>query len=131
MSEKWKKVRSDLLRWLTFWLALTGGLAFWQWGAREAMAVLLSALCLALGLWVTELLVSIFMGVRKANATAILLLFTGKILWWGSLFFASRYLPPGLEKPIALGIGAFLLAMVCTGFAHYGMPKISDIGNQG
>ncbi|MGE3261396.1 MAG: hypothetical protein AB7K68_06435 [Bacteriovoracia bacterium] len=125
--EKWRKVRKMLLLALAVSATAAGGLALWLWGVNGALLTVGSSLCLALGLWVTELLIAVLTGVRKANATAILLLLMGKFLWWGALIAGSRFLPSGNEGAIALGIGAFLFSVLITGIVHYGMPRISDV----
>lgn len=123
---KWKKVRKTLLISLGICLLGVAAFGFWQWGGNAAAIIALSGLCLALGLWVTELLVSVLTGVRKANATAVALLLAGKFLWWGALILGAKWVPAGNEVPIALGIGAFLLSVLVTGIVHYGMPQISE-----
>jgi hypothetical protein len=125
--EKWRSVRKTMLTALAICMLLSviGSCLFW--GAFAGIITLTSILCLALGLWVTELLIAVLTGVRKANPTAILLLFTGKFLWWGGLIMGAKYLAPGNEKPIALGIVAFLVSILVTGITHYGMPKISEV----
>ena len=126
MKQKWQQVRLTLLGLLALSAAAAAGFSYVNWGTMAAGSTVATALCLALGIWLTELLVSVFMGVRKANPTAIALLFLGKLVWWGSILVLSRNHAAGMEKPIALGIAAFLFAVTLTGIFHYGMPKISD-----
>lgn len=126
-AEKWRNVRRMVVRTLSITSLCVAGVSFWLDGPTGAAVTILSVLCLALGLWITELLIAVFTGMRKANPTAMALLMLGKVLWWGSLILGAKLLPAGFEKSVALGIGAFLLAVVITGIAHYGMPKISDV----
>ncbi|MGZ3692809.1 MAG: hypothetical protein ACXWQO_01070 [Bdellovibrionota bacterium] len=126
-AEKWRQVRSMMMKALGISVTAAVAFSYYFWALPGAAITLAAALCLALGLWVTEMLVAVLTGVRKANATAIMLLFTGKFLWWGGLIVGARALPPGNEKPIALGIIAFLLSILVTGIAQYGMPTISEV----
>jgi hypothetical protein len=103
--------------------AISGYLIYGNSGAITAFS---SILCLALGFWITESLIGVFTGVKKANSTAIVLLFSGKLAWWVGIFWASRILPKGSEPAVAIGLGSFLLALLLAGVLHYGLPKISD-----
>jgi hypothetical protein len=105
---------------------VSGGATYFFWGARAVVVDEVVILCLASGFWITERLVGIFTLTRKANPTAILLLFTGKLAWWATLIVAARRLPPGLDGAVGLGMGAFLLALVAAMLRHYGMPRISE-----
>lgn len=126
MNEKWKSLRKAIgLGLLGFTFAGTA-FSFWKFGPTGAIVTLISVLCLASGFWITEALVGVFTGVKKANATAIGLLFLGKLGWWALLFFLSRSYPPGSEFPIAIGMGAFLLSLLVGVISQYGWPKISD-----
>ncbi len=116
----------------TLWLAFIGAtalavvLSFVWFGNQGAILTLISSLCLALGFGITEALVGVFTGVKKANTSAIALLFLAKLGWWLGLFMLSRHYPPGTEIPIAMGLGAFLLALFIASLSHFGWPKISD-----
>lgn len=125
-AEKWRKVRQTLLGWLLATLVIAGFASAYFWGIKAAGMVCGTALFLAFGLWITELLMGVLSGVRKANPPAIVLLMAGKLLWWGALILAAKRMPAGNELPIATGIGAFLVAIVITGISHYGMPRISE-----
>jgi hypothetical protein len=123
--EQKKLQRSIYLNFGVFSLisAISGYLMYGNSGAITAFA---STLCLALGFWITESLIGIFTGVKKANFTAIALLFSGKLAWWVGIVWASSILPKGSEPVVAIGLGSFLLALLIAGFMHYGLPKISD-----
>jgi hypothetical protein len=126
MNDKWKKLRRAIVFSLLAATALGMGLSFWKFGSLGALVTAVAALCLALGFWITENLVGCLAGVKKANATAIGLLFLGKLGWWVGLFALAKTYPRGMEVPIAIGIGAFLLALLMGGISQYGWPKISD-----
>jgi hypothetical protein len=126
MNDKWKKLRKAIGLSLLGATVLGMGLSFWAFGPLGALVTAIAALCLALGFWITENLVGCLAGVKKANATAIALLFLGKLAWWVALFALARVYPRGMEFPIAIGIGAFLLALLIGGVSQYGWPKISD-----
>ncbi|MGZ3650673.1 MAG: hypothetical protein ACXVB9_11195 [Bdellovibrionota bacterium] len=122
----WAKVKRTLA-WALLLLAVLGGaLAYIFWGFAGAAADVGVLLCLALGFWVTEGLVGVFTQTKKANPTGVMLLFFGKLAWWGTIFVAARKMPAGLDRPVALGIGSFLLALLVAMVQHYGMPRISD-----
>ena len=104
-----------------------GAFSYWQWGPEFAISTEFVFLCLALGFWVTEMLVGVFTGVKKANATAIALLFFVKLGWWTALFWGARRIPQGHDGAVALGIGGFLLALLFSTLRHYGVPTISDV----
>jgi hypothetical protein len=72
------------------------------------------------------MLIGVFTQTVRANPTAIMLLFMGKLGWWAGLIVAARHLPHGYEGPVGLGMCAFLLAVVIAMIQHYGMPRISD-----
>jgi hypothetical protein len=122
----WKDAKRTLALCLLVATGAGGALAFRLWGPTGAGVFLAGLLCLASGLWVTERLIAVFLGTRKANPTALVFLMTGKVLWWGALFFASRRLPVGYDGAVGLAIGAFLLALLIATVRHYGMPRISE-----
>lgn len=124
--QKWKKVRKSFFYWLLAGMVAGGGAALGFWDFQRALVLEISCLCLALGFWITEMLIGVFTTVKKANASAIVLLFLGKILWWGTLFWCSRHIAPGMEAAVASGIGIFLAALLLSSIQHYGMPRISD-----
>lgn len=123
---KWKSAKRSL----ALSLAVLGAIALvfsWkQWGPQHAFTTGAAALCLALGFWITEMLIGVFTRVKRANATAIGLLFIAKIAWWGVLFYGARHLPAGHDGAVAVGLGTFLLALLFATLRHYGMPRISD-----
>lgn len=126
MNLNWKKVRKAIAGSLLIFTVAGMAISYWKFGPVAAAVTGGAALCLALGFLITELIVGILTGVKKANSTAIALLFLGKLAWWASLFALSRYYPAGTEIPIAIGMGAFILAMVAGVLSQYGWPKISD-----
>lgn len=126
---KWKGVRHTLLWSLMGGALLCGALAYWLWGLDSVITTEFSLLCLALGFWVTEMLVGIFTKVKKANATAIALLLFVKLAWWAAIFWGAKRIPHGHDGAVALGIGTFLLALLFSTLKHYGMPTISDVEN--
>ena len=65
----------------------------------------------------------IFARVKTVSPTAAIFLFTGKLLWWGALLMLSRRIPAGLELSVAIGMGAFLLALVLAVLSHSYLPK--------
>ncbi len=124
--EKWRSVRKSLNLYLGFGTLLGGAFAQYCWNFPGTIAFEAVLLCLALGFWITEMLIGVFTQVKKANPTAIALLFFGKLAWWASIFVGARHLPRGLDAAVALGIGVFLLALLIASIRHYGMPRISD-----
>ncbi len=123
---KWKNVRGTLLWCLVAGAFLNGGISFWLWGSESVFTAEAAFLCLALGFWLTEMLLGVFSGVKRANATAIALLFIAKVAWWVALFWAANRIPPGHNRAVALGVGTFLVALLVSTFKHFGMPTISD-----
>jgi len=126
MNDKWKQLRRSIRITLLVTALLAAGLSFWLWGSASGAVTFVSALCLALGFWVTEGLVGVMTGVKTANGTAIVLLFAAKLAWWGGLFWLAQVYPPGIESAIALGMGAFLVSLLVASIGHFGWPKISD-----
>lgn len=122
----WRKVKKTLLACFVAFAVMAGVLSFTIWGFSPALTTMGVVLCLALGFWITELLIGVFTQTIRANPTAVVLLFLGKLGWWGTLFVAARHMPPGYDRPVGLGIGAFLLALFVGMIRHYGMPRISD-----
>jgi len=108
---------------------LAGAVAAFAWGAKAAAIAVAVILCLALGFWLTEMLIGVFTQTIKANPTAISLMLLGKFAWWAGLILAARHVPPGYEGAIGLGMGAFLLALSVAMIQHYGMPRISHGAN--
>ena len=102
-------------------------LAFYFWGLNGFFGLSLGFILLYLGFALLEKLIGILTGTIKANPTAALMVFTGKMLWWVALFYVAKKLPNEWRAPLALGMGGFLLAIVITGVAHYGMPKFSEV----
>ena len=128
-KDKWRSVRRSFALLLLLSTAITGGISYWQWGRERAITTIVAVLCLALGFWVTEMLIAVFTRVKQANATAIGLLLLAKLTWWGGLFYGARFLPQGHDGAVALGLGGFLLALLIASIGHYGMPRISDSEN--
>jgi len=126
MNDKWKTLRRNIRLTLLVTTVLSAGLSAWAWGPTSGAVTFISALCLALGFWITEGLVGVMTGVKTANGTAIALLFMAKLAWWGGLFWLARVYPPGTESAIALGMGAFLISLLVASISHFGWPKISD-----
>ena len=126
-QKKWKGVRHTLLWSLAAGALVSSGLSYWLWDQSSVITTELSLLCLALGFWVTEMLVGVFTRVKKANATAITLLLLAKLGWWAALFWGAKRIPHGHDGAVALGIGSFLLALLFSTLKHYGMPTISDV----
>lgn len=124
--EKWRNVRRTLFIWLAITMCIGGALCYREWGWQGMAAAEGAALCLALGFWLTEMLVGVFTKVKTANATAIVLIFSGKLAWWALLFWFARHLPAGLDGAVASGLGIFLIALLFATLRHYGMPRISD-----
>jgi len=125
-GQKWRNTRTNLL-----WCLGAGGLlgcagVSWAWGYRAGLATGLTLLCLALGFWITETIVGVFTRLKKANASAIGLLLMAKALWWIAVFAGAKFLPPDLDKAVAVGIGIFLLALLFSGLGQFGLPRISD-----
>lgn len=129
MNQKWKAVRRSFALLLVLALVIAGGFSYWQWGVERAATTTAAILCLALGFWITEMLIGVFTRVKRANATAIGLLFLAKLAWWGCLFYGAKHLPAGHDGAVAVGLGAFLLALLFASIGHYGMPRISDAEN--
>lgn len=128
---KWKKIeRTFMISGGILSLAALAG-SIWLWGAFSGLPMLLGVLCLALGFKLTELLVGILTGVRKANATAVALLFFLKFSWWGILFWGAKHAPSEWQKPFALGLGTFLFSLLIAGVTHYGFPKVSKANDPG
>lgn len=123
---KWRQTRRTFLAFLLVGMLLGGGFAAYRWQGAGVVVVEGAILCLASGLWITEKLIGIFTRVQRANGTAIVLIFSLKILWWATLFWAARHLPPGYDGAVGLGIGIFLLTVLLAALKHYGMPRISD-----
>lgn len=129
--QKWKRIERTFLIAGGCLSVVALGSSVWFWGLASAIPALLGILCLALGFKVTELLVGILTGVRKANATAIALLFLLKLTWWGLLFWGAKQAPPEWQKPFALGLGTFLVSLLVAGITHFGMPKVSKANDPG
>lgn len=124
--QKWKSAKKSLLLALLAMSVLGTGFSWWKWGADRAFTSAASILCLALGFWITEMLIGVFTRVKQANATAVGLLFLAKLGWWWALFVGAKHLPPGHDGAVAVGLGGFLLALLLASLRHYGMPSISD-----
>lgn len=127
MNENWKKLKKALFISVLLSTVILSGVSAYFYGPVGGAATLISSLCIALGFWITEGLIGVFTGVKRANPTAMGLLVLGKFGWWGLLFALARYHPPGTEIPIAIGLGAFLLSLVITALSHFGWPQISDV----
>ncbi len=127
IDKKWPSLRRTLL--MAFagsaLLGYVAGSLLWGW--KHGLVALAAILCLALGFWITEMLIGLLTGVKKANPTAVALLFFGKLGWWAGIFLLSQQLQPDWAMAVALGIGTFLLCILGAGLAHYGLPRISDV----
>lgn len=128
---KWKRIEKSLLLGMSGLGTAAIVTSAYMWGLPSILPAFLGLLCLALGFKITELLVAILTGVRKANPTAVSLLFLLKFAWWGGLFWGSKHAPQEWQRPFALGLGAFLLSLVFAGVMHYGIPKISPPNDPG
>lgn len=115
-----KKFAIILLCWTT--IALLAAAFFFP--LPRLIAVAAGVLCLAAGLKITELLISIFTGLRKANATALVLLVFLKLAWWAALFWGARHVSQETASALGIGFGAFLLSVLTLGLRVFGMPKI-------
>lgn len=125
-TAKWKKLKKSLWLSVLLWSLAGAALSFYLWGSTASVFSLLGTACLLGGFYVTELLIGVLAGVKKANPTAIGLLFLAKLTWWGGIFWLSRHLTPSTQAPVAVGMGAFLFSLVSLVLLRYGMPKISD-----
>jgi hypothetical protein len=123
---KWNSAKRTLLILLGAFGSVATAFSWWRWSAPHALTSFFAILCLALGFWITEMLIGVFTRVKRANATAIGLLFIAKFAWWGMLFYGARHLPAGHDGAVAVGLGTFLLALLFGTLRHYGMPSISD-----
>jgi hypothetical protein len=123
---KWKLIEKTIQLVLLVFGGVALGFSIYYWGLWAVIPTALGLLCLALGFKITELLVAILSGVRKANPSAIAILFLFKLIWWGALFWGSKRAPVEWQKPFALGLGVFLLSLLIGGLRHYGLPKISE-----
>lgn len=119
-------MRGVLMLSLLIATVLAVGLSAYFWGMVAALITLSGSAYLAIGFWITENIVGVLSRVKVANGTAIAFLMMGKVLWLGSLFLLAKSMPPGQEIPAAMGMGAFLLALLVATFSHFGMPKVSD-----
>lgn len=107
-------------------LTFGSGFLFWQSGPLAAAWGFGTALCLALGLIITENLVAVFTGVKKANAVAVVLLLSFKLMWWGIIFWAGSRVPPEQKLSLVIGAGVFLLALFAMGLSMAEWPKSID-----
>lgn len=119
----WASLKKTFLQTLAGLLVLGAALSFWLWGPTAAFLTLCAAAFLLAGLWITENLIGVFARVKTVSPTMAIFLFTGKLLWWGALFVLSRRIPAGLELSVAIGMGAFLLALVLAVLSHSYLPK--------
>lgn len=119
----WASLKKTFLQTLAGLGVLSAALSFWQWGAMGAVLTLCAILFLVAGLWITESLVGVFARTKAVSPTMVIFLFTGKLLWWGALFVASRRVPAGMELSVALGMGCFLLSLVLSVLSHAYAPK--------
>jgi len=107
-------------------LSIGTGFLFWKSGPLAAAWGLGSALCLALGLVITENLVAVFTGVKKANTIAMVFLLSFKLMWWGIIFWAGSRVPPEQKLSLIVGAGVFLLALFAMGLSMAEWPKSID-----
>lgn len=109
-------------------LGLTVGTAllYWQTGPVGAAWGFGTALCMALGLLLTENLVAVFTGIKKANAVAMIFLLSFKLLWWGIIFWAGSRVPADQRVAVLVGAGVFLLSLVAMGLSLAEWPKSID-----
>lgn len=126
---KWKTLRRTILLSLALTTLSLAALSLSLYGLGGGVITFLGSLCLASGFWLTEGLVGVMTGTKRANPTAIALLFLGKIAWWVALFVLSRKLPTGMEVPVALGVGAFLLALLAGAISLFGWPKMTEVSD--
>ena len=107
------------------WTLLALGIGAYFFPVNLLPFVILGAVALLSGFKLTELLVSVLTGVRKANPAAIALIFFLKLLWWLALFLISRKITQPMIAPLGLGFAAFLLALLSAALQVFGLPKIS------
>jgi len=97
---------------------------------QSAHYVVIGALVLLIGFKITEYLVAILTGVRRANGTAIALLFLAKLTWWVGLFLLSKKIPQGMGIAISFGLASFLCAVLTFPALMIGLPKISPANSE-
>ncbi len=102
-----------------------GIVAAYLWEPKAAIYAVLSSAVLLTGFKITELLIAVLTGVRKANTTAIALLFMAKLAWWVSLFVLSKNIPAEMRGAVGIGFGSFLCAASSMALFSFGLPSIS------
>jgi hypothetical protein len=122
-DEQWN---STLLSSLGCGLLLAVLISYFFYELEGAIVTGIAFLCLALGLWITQLLTRAFTGVKKQSPAVLVLLFTGKLLWWASLFILSKKITPAQQWPVMIGFLFFLIAITLAGVLHYGFPGKSS-----
>jgi hypothetical protein len=125
-AEKWQKIRRLLGISLAVGTVIGAGISYFFWGFPALISCVGAVLCLALGFWITEILIGAVTGVKKANGSALALLAAAKFAWWTFLFLGAKHLPRVAEGGVAVGLGVFLLAILFSSVSQYGLPRISD-----
>lgn len=119
--QKWRKglfLLTVLLSSLVFF-----GLVILQKNIASLWVFAGTAYCLA-GYYMLEIIALIFSNQRKANFTAVVLVFLGKLAWWALAILAIFYVQAAAKLPIALGCAAFFLAIIGNLFWSIGRPAI-------
>lgn len=127
----WNAVKKTFLQTFAGFVLLGAGASFYFFELRGALLTLGAAVYLVSGFWITENLVGLMTRVKRVSPTTAIFLMVGKFLWWGGLFVAMKKLGGGgSELPIAIGIGAFLLALLAAVLSHAFVPKVSDAAGE-
>ena len=107
-------------------LILSAITAYFFYELEGTITASVGFLCLALGLWLTRGLAGAFTGVVKASPARLIILLTGKLLWWVAIFVLSKKVAPGQQWPVMIGFLFFLIAITLAGVTHYGFPGKSS-----
>lgn len=108
------------------WMAIGTAFVAYRYSLDKIPYVLGGGFSLMLGFKITEYLIACLTGIKKANATAIVLLFVGKFAWWAGLFLFAKKLPAEGNIPVGIGLACFLCAVVSLVLFTIGPPKISS-----
>lgn len=127
----WNSVKKTFLQTFAGFVLLGAAASFYFFELRGALLTLGAAIYLVAGFWITENIVGLMTRVKTVSPTLGIFLMVGKLLWWGGLFVAmKRFGGGGSEFPIAIGIGAFLLALLAAVLSHSFAPKVSDAAGE-